>query len=567
MADQAEALKAQGNAAFTSKDYPKAIDLFTQAIALAPTNHVLYSNRSGAYAASGQYDLALKDAEKTIKLKNDWAKGYSRKGTALAFLGRLDEAMDTYSDGLKMCPNDPTLTKALEDVAQQKMAEASDPMAKVTQALRSGSVWQTIAASPELSRHMADPTFVANVKTLQQDPNKLGEMLGDPRMLGLLGALMGVNLKASNGTQSPPSSPPPQKKEPAKEPPKEKPKPSEPEPEDDPMELDEEEMKKKDAEKEKEAGNEAYKKKQFDTALAHYTKAMELDPTNMLYCTNAAAVHFEVGDMEKCREMCQKAIDLGHEFRADFKNMAKAYARMGNSYFKEGDYEKAVQWYNKSLTEHRVKDVLEKQIKAEKLLQEQRINAYIDPEKAAEEKAKGNEFFKNNNFPEAVKAYSEAIKRNPSDHVLYSNRAAAYMKLGEFPTALKDCEKCIDMCPTFVKGYSRKANCHLFLKDYSKALETYEQALKLDSENKEAEEGIQRTLAAMQRAHSSMTKDQIAEEALKDPEVQEIMADPVMRTILSQMQEDPAAVRDHLKNPAVAKKINKLVSAGIIRVG
>ena len=42
------------------------------------------------------------------------------------------------------------------------------------------------------------------------------------------------------------------------------------------------------AEKEKELGNEAYKKKDFDTALSHYEKAIGADPINITYMTNKA---------------------------------------------------------------------------------------------------------------------------------------------------------------------------------------------------------------------------------------------------------------------------------------
>lgn len=39
---------------------------------------------------------------------------------------------------------------------------------------------------------------------------------------------------------------------------------------------------------EKELGNAAYKKKDFETALAHYKNAIELDPTNASFLTNRA---------------------------------------------------------------------------------------------------------------------------------------------------------------------------------------------------------------------------------------------------------------------------------------
>ena len=44
----------------------------------------------------------------------------------------------------------------------------------------------------------------------------------------------------------------------------------------------------------KQEGNAAYKKKDFTTALEKYGKAIELEPNEITYYLNTAAVHFEM---------------------------------------------------------------------------------------------------------------------------------------------------------------------------------------------------------------------------------------------------------------------------------
>lgn len=46
-----------------------------------------------------------------------------------------------------------------------------------------------------------------------------------------------------------------------------------------------------------------------------------------------------------------------------------------------------------------------------------------------------------------------------------------------------------------------------------------------------------------------------------------IVQDPVMQAILQQARNDPAALREHMKNATVRTKIQKLIAAGVIRTG
>jgi stress-induced-phosphoprotein 1 len=121
MADEA---KAKGNAAFSAGRFEEAARHFTDAIALAPGNHVLYSNRSAALASLHRYSDALADAQKTVELKPDWAKGYSRLGAAHLGLGDAASAVAAYEKGLALEPSNDGLKAGLEDA---KKAAAAPP--------------------------------------------------------------------------------------------------------------------------------------------------------------------------------------------------------------------------------------------------------------------------------------------------------------------------------------------------------------------------------------------------------------------------------------------------------
>uniref|UniRef100_I1J9X9 STI1 domain-containing protein n=1 Tax=Glycine max TaxID=3847 RepID=I1J9X9_SOYBN len=549
MADEA---KAKGNAAFSSGDYPAAIHHFSDAIALAPSNHVLYSNRSAAYASLKNYADALADAKKTVELKPDWSKGYSRLGAAHLGLSQYDDAILAYKRGLEIDPHNEPLKSGLAD-AQKALAAASRPRPSASNpfgdAFSGPEMWARLTADPTTRAYLQQPDFVKMMQDIQRDPNNLNLHLKDQRIMQALGVLLNVKIQTppTGADTDMPDSPSPsaaasERKRAAEAEPAKQPEP-EPEPEPVPMELTGEEkdaeQKKAEALKEKEAGNAAYKKKDFDTAIQHYTKALELDDEDISYLTNRAAVYLEMGKYEECIKDCDKAVERGRELRSDFKMIARALTRKGNALVKMAkcskDYESAIETYQKALTEHRNPDTLKKLNEAEKAKKELEQQEYFDPKLADDEREKGNEFFKQQKYPDAVKHYTESIRRNPKDPRAYSNRAACYTKLGAMPEGLKDAEKCIELDPTFVKGYTRKGAVQYFMKEYDKALETYREGLKYDSNNQELLEGIRTCIQQINKAsRGDLSPDELKErqaKAMQDPEIQNILQDPVMRQV------------------------------------
>ena len=76
----AEKHKQEGNALMSSKQYDKAINAYTEATKLDPSNPVYYSNRAAAHSSKGDHLTAAVDAEKAIELDPKFTKGYSRLG-------------------------------------------------------------------------------------------------------------------------------------------------------------------------------------------------------------------------------------------------------------------------------------------------------------------------------------------------------------------------------------------------------------------------------------------------------------------------------------------------------
>ena len=46
--------------------------------------------------------------------------------------------------------------------------------------------------------YMADPTFMMKIQELQRDPNAINKHMQDPRILQVMGMLMGVNIQTAD---------------------------------------------------------------------------------------------------------------------------------------------------------------------------------------------------------------------------------------------------------------------------------------------------------------------------------------------------------------------------------
>eukprot|EP00929_Paragymnodinium_shiwhaense_P000877 TRINITY_DN101082_c0_g1_i1.p1 TRINITY_DN101082_c0_g1~~TRINITY_DN101082_c0_g1_i1.p1 ORF type:complete len:423 (-),score=111.80 TRINITY_DN101082_c0_g1_i1:87-1355(-) len=98
-------------------------------------------------------------------------------------------------------------------------------------------------------------------------------------------------------------------------------------------------------------------------------------------------------------------------------------------------------------------------------------------------KEEGNAKFKAGKYREAIDAYSKAIALDSSQHLAYSNRSAAYLKVSEAEKALADAEECVKLSPSWPKGYNRQAAALQALKRFQEALAACDAGLAMGGED------------------------------------------------------------------------------------
>jgi stress-induced-phosphoprotein 1 len=555
--------KALGNAALQAGNFTTAIEEYNTAIRLDGSNHVYFSNRSAAYLSKGDAHNALEDATACLGLKPDFIKGYSRKGAALMVLKRYNDSMAAYQQGLLLAPNDPGLTKGLAEAQRDKEGPAwgspSGGSSGGMNGLFGPQMMAQMAMNPKLKPYMDDPEVMAKLKAVQANPALLQTFIQqDPKIMELFSIMMANN----EDDKQPPKAAAPKKADPI------------PEPVEDWSGLSPAERAVKEQQKEatakKQEGNAFYKAKNFEQAVAAYDEAIVLDPTNMTYHSNKAAVFFAQKRYDDCIATCITAVQVGEQHRASFEDRAKALSRIARAYQKLGNLAQAVEYCKKAQLESFDKDTqrLLKTLELEKRKAE--TLAYLDDTKAQEAKQRGNDHFRAQQWPDAVHEYEEAVKRAPKDAPIRNNLAAALCKVMDFSGAQRQIEEALVVDPNYVKAYARKGDIEMYMKEYHKAQVSYKKGLDLEPDHVACKEGLRKCMAQITYGRSTMSesdKKEQAAHAMADPEIQGILSDPVMQQLLKDFSENPAAAQQAMKNPGVRATIEKLIAAGVIETG
>ncbi|KAJ8114805.1 hypothetical protein ONZ43_g4818 [Nemania bipapillata] len=125
--DFAQKLKAAGNKAYGSKDYNKAIDLYSKAIICKP-DPIFYSNRAACYNALSEWEKVVEDTTAAVTLDPMYVKALNRRANAYEHLEKYSESLLDFTasciiDEFRNESSAQSVEKLLKKVAEQKADE------------------------------------------------------------------------------------------------------------------------------------------------------------------------------------------------------------------------------------------------------------------------------------------------------------------------------------------------------------------------------------------------------------------------------------------------------------
>ena len=109
------------------------------------------------------------------------------------------------------------------------------------------------------------------------------------------------------------------------------------------------------------------------------------------------------------------------------------------------------------------------------------------------ERKKGNDHFGRGEFSAAIQCYTKCIGYDSRNPVVYSNRAAAYLKTKEYLKARSDCDSALRLDPAHSKSLLRRATANNSLGRHRAALRDLTVALAAAPSNKRLKSEVQKT--------------------------------------------------------------------------
>ena len=228
------------------------------------------------------------------------------------------------------------------------------------------------------------------------------------------------------------------------------------------------------------AGNDYAEMDDYESAMANYTKAIELNPRNIQALLNRGTTRCHLGEYKQAAyEDLRDAVDLNPlrlaEKNKQNRSILKQLSDESMHHLKlcliESLHSRGIAFLKAELFDEAFDDFSEA------------IKYDPDNSQLYIHRALVNKEF--SQYEEALADFAEALRLNPDDPLAYTHRAGVYTRMEKYHTAIEDYDKKMSLEPGSAVEYINRAFCYSKIHNESCALKDAEIAIQMDPGNRE----------------------------------------------------------------------------------
>lgn len=239
------------------------------------------------------------------------------------------------------------------------------------------------------------------------------------------------------------------------------------------------------------------KKSEWDAIIQDCNKVLESQPTSAIALLYRGIALNGKGEYDNAIKDFDKVAEQGGRELAMIWNRSDAFTNRSTSFFKKGEYLKAIDSAYFALLERgdncdahiaRAVAYLGRQ-QYDKAIQSCDRAIQTNPKSGEAYSHRGMAYGAKGNIDQLINDQKKAIELNPELAIAYQRRAEAIMLKGEkdgAKAALADLDKAIQLQPDFVEAFSDRAKLYFMAGDGAKAMADLDEAIKLNPKSSKA---------------------------------------------------------------------------------
>jgi tetratricopeptide (TPR) repeat protein len=205
-------------------------------------------------------------------------------------------------------------------------------------------------------------------------------------------------------------------------------------------------------------GNALLQNGQVDTAIVQFQKALELQPGNELAHNNLGSAFLQKGEVDEAIAQFQKAIEI-------HPALAKAYNNLANALLQERRVDEAIVQYQKALdidpeyakAHYNLGNVLLQKGQADEAIVQYQKAVEVQPVNAEFRNKLGYALLQKGRLDEAILQFQEVLKLQPRDAESSYNLGNAFLQKGEVRQAVEYFQKALEIRPAYAGALNNLA--------------------------------------------------------------------------------------------------------------